>query len=435
MSAERLLEDLRRELRRSGLDEVELYLKEGRSRRYEIGPQGRVSIESRERGWAVRAGSRRASWFASGSGPFQPGAPWPEADGNPIVLPSPASVAPWTPPADLEAPLIAEGEAIALLEGVERELTRQLAGARLASAYVEEGSSRGELANSRGLTAAVPARSAALFLEAERLTGGRPTRARLLLAARDARGFRPLAMAHRMVDLMVVRASDREAVRDRGEMLVAPPVAVALLEGLLPLLVGRSAATRARALRDRSGRLGSALLTVIDDGRLPGGVSEAPVDGEGVETRRSVLVEEGKLRQPLLSWREAAAGERWSGCVGRPGWREIPRVAPTHLFIKPDPSVGVGDLLGAVSRGFYLLGEEGPARFDFDDDRFELPVSGFTLRRGRAVEPFARALLGGSVRGLLQSIQGVGRDLTFRPRRGLLGSPTLLLTGLELRAG
>jgi len=434
VSAERQLGDLRRELRRRGLDEVEVYLKEGRSRRYEIGPQGRISLESRERGWAVRAGSRHASWFAVGSGRLEPAGPWPEADGQPIVLPSPASVASWTAPPDLEAPLIAENEAIALLEGVERELGRQLAGARLARAYLEEGSSRSDLANSRGLTATVPARSAALYLEAERLCDGRPTRARLLLAARDARGFRPLAMAHRMVDLMVVRSSDREATRDRGDMLVAPPVAVALLEGVLPLLVGRAAAARGRALRDRSGRLGSDRLTVIDDGRLPGGVFEAPVDGEGVETRRAVLIEEGMLRQPLLSWREAAAGERWSGCVGRRGWREIPRTGPTHLFVKPDPAVGVGSLLGAVSRGFYLLGEEGPARVDLEGDRFELPVSGFSLRQGRAVEPFARAQLTGSVRALLQGVQGVARDLTFRPRRGLLGSPTLLLAGLELRS-
>ena len=36
-----------------GLNEVEVYLKSGRSRRFEIGPQGRVASSSQEEGWAV----------------------------------------------------------------------------------------------------------------------------------------------------------------------------------------------------------------------------------------------------------------------------------------------------------------------------------------------------------------------------------------------
>ena len=61
MRASRLLEELALELRRAGLDEVEVYLKRGSSRRFELGPQGRLAQFNREQGWAVRAGGRNST--------------------------------------------------------------------------------------------------------------------------------------------------------------------------------------------------------------------------------------------------------------------------------------------------------------------------------------------------------------------------------------
>ena len=86
------------------------------------------------------------------------------------------------------------------------------------------------------------------------------------------------------------------------------------------------------------GRFGSDRVTLIDNGRLPGGAFEAPVDGEGVPTREVVLVEEGLFRQPLLAWwQEGAAHGETSGCVRRSGWRDLPMPGPTHLYLKPEP--------------------------------------------------------------------------------------------------
>ena len=47
---------------------AEVYLKQGRTRRYRVGAQGAEVVLSEERGWAVRAGGDRSSFFAAGSG-------------------------------------------------------------------------------------------------------------------------------------------------------------------------------------------------------------------------------------------------------------------------------------------------------------------------------------------------------------------------------
>jgi predicted Zn-dependent protease len=466
-------DDLLRALVRRGLAEAEVLIKRGRSRRLEIGLGHEVATFSQERAWAVRASSRRASLFAAGSGDAPgadlargrrggrvaarpagaaPGAPeapaaggiaaeWPEASGRPFRLPEPAAAPPWNEPSDLAAPLLGESEGLRLLESLGRELAAELPGARLLHAALEDGSSESELVNSRGLRVRFRRRLATLHLEAA--GPGRPGgAASLYLAEREARRFHPAILARRLADRLAVTAAGPPAVRGEAEgvggtMLLAPAVAAALLAALLPLLVGPEAAARQAPLRDRRGRIGSAHLTIVDNGRLPGGALECPVDGEGVPTAEAVLVEAGIYRQPLLAWWQAdgAAAGAATGCSRRPGWRDLPSPGPTHLYLRPEPRVAVAALLAEIRQGHYLLEPTGAARYDAVADRFLLPVCGLAIAGGRATAPVAAACLCGSASALFKGLAGVGRDLSFLPLDGMIGSPSLLVSGLELTAG
>ncbi len=234
---------------------------------------------------------------------------------------------------------------------------------------------------------------------------------------------------------LVARGQGSPVERDRAELVIAPGVAACLLAGLGPLWIGPAAAARARRLRDRRGRLGSAAWSLVDDGRLPDGLLTAPVDGEGVRSREVVLVEDGVFRQPLVAWWQAAE-ERVtpSGCSRRSSWRELPRPAPTHLYLRPNAAVTAGALLGSVERGYYLADTLGAGRFEFDADRLAVPVCGYAVRRGRLAEPFTDSWLVGSLGGLLHGLRAAAGDLEFAPLDGVIGSPTLLVSGLELRA-
>ena len=440
-----LLQEVMTSLIRRGLPEVEVFAKKGRSRRLETTPVTETSVFSQEQGWAVRAGDPRRSFFALGTGEPSRDWPWPEATGRPIRLPepepSPAPGAPsWTEPSDFEAPLVGEREGLKLLESLGKELASELPGARLVRAALEDGSSESEIVNSRGLRARFRSRVATLYLEAAGPAGaGRSaTTAAVYLAAREARRFHPPALARRLADRLAVTAQGAPPERDGGEFLLAPPVVARLLCGLLPLLVGPRAGTLVSGLRDRRGRIGSESLTLIDNGRLPGGALEAPVDGEGVPTRETVLVEEGVFRQSLLTlWQsESHPGQGApSGCTRRPGWRDLPLPGPTHLYLKPDPRIPVASLLGSMAHGYYLIDVTGGGTFDLAGGTFALPVCGFAVEGGRASAPVSRAWLCGGVSDLLQGIAGVGRDLNFLPLGGMIGAPSVLVTGLELRSG
>jgi predicted Zn-dependent protease len=429
------LEQVLEELSAAGrerCDEVEIYAKQGRSRKILLSGEFRGSVASEESGWAVRGSTRRGSFLAAGTGrPPQAGS-WPEADGLPFRLPSPEAAPAWQEPADFAAPLIGEREGSNFLEAVATALGQELPGARLLEGSLEDGASEVQILNSRGIRARHRNRLAALRLEA--IAGPGVPSAALYLAEREARKFRPLALARRLADRLTILTHGEPRSRDRGEFLLAPPVMARLLDLLRPLLIGEQAAQLARQLADSRGRLGSDKITVLDNGRLPGGAFEAPVDGEGVPTREALLIDRGTFSQPLLSWQQAQESHRrGAGCSRRASWRDLPKAGPTHLYLRPQAGVSVADLLGQVHRGYYLLEATGAAEVEASQGRFSLPVCGFEIRSGRASGPVKDSYLCGTLTGFLQGVQGVGRDLAFTPLDGLLGSPTALVTGLELR--
>lgn len=435
----------------AGWSEAEVIHKTGRSRSHRFRLGGFVSSLRREEGWAVRAGDDRRSFFYAAAGAPDPEAPWPEGDGQGLRLPSSRPVPAWKEPAELDAPLVGETEAQALFDSLDRELDTELPGARLVQGHLDDGSSEQQLASSRDVRTVVRQRAATLWVEARlrsslggKASARRSVRAGLELTARDARRFGPRDLARRLADRLTVAQRGEAPARDRGDFLLAPDVIVALLEALGSLWQGPQAPKRVAPFIDRSGRLASRLVTLVDDGRLAGAVTEAPVDGEGQPTREIVLIDQGVYRQPLLSWRqlpELAEGHgirraeaKGSGCSRRAGWRDLPEPGPTHLYLRHDPDVGVGSLLQELTRGYYLLTTWGAVRVDLVSGRFSAPVTGFAIDGGRATGSVRGAWLVGSVSSLLAGVLAVARDLTFLPRgQGLIGSPSVLVKGLELR--
>lgn len=422
-------------LQGAGMEIAEVYLKRGRNRRFTLRGGARSTHFVEEEGWAVRAGDRRCSFFLAGSGRPRVEGPWPDPDGYPLRLPEDRSgeeEKPWREPMGLDAPLAGEKEGWSIVDAVAEELSGELPGARLSGAVLEDGSSESEIASSRGVEADWRFRLATLRLEAVEGTAG--TEVAVTVVAREARELRPKGVARALADRFAALGKGRTPERDRAEMVLSPTVGARLLGLVAPwLLIGTEAEEVADSLVDRRGRLGSEAVTLVDDGRLPEGLLAAPVDGEGVPSREVVLVERGVFRQPLLAWWQSAGRRvRWSGCSRRPSWRDLPTPGPTHLFLRPG-DVPPSSLVAGVARGYYLLEGSGRGILDRRSARFALPVCGFAIGSGEASHPIGEAWLCGLVGSFLHGVQTAGRDLRFHPNGGLVGCPSLLVTGLELR--
>ncbi len=288
---------------KAGFRSAEVYLKSGRSRRFELGPLGLVAGLSRETGWAIRGGRQEGSFFSAGVGLPRLHAQHEEPAGPPLQLPPAAPLAPWNEPAGVDAPLASESEGLGLLEEIQARLQHELPGSRLLWGVLDDGLSCVDIANSRGVRCSYRARSSSLSLEAIGPWSGTSS-TRVYLAERTARGFLAGPVAQRLANRLLLGHKGRPPESSAGELLLSPAVAVQILAALYPLFVGSEHADTLRDLCDGAGRLGSDELTLVDDGRYPGGVLEAPADGEGYPTGREVLVERGIHRAILVSGSE-----------------------------------------------------------------------------------------------------------------------------------
>jgi len=414
-----------------GFTAAEVYVKRGRSRRFEIDGEAEATLSADEAGWSVRAARGAASFFFAAAGSPLPLDHWPEAfDGEPLALPEGLPIADWSEPPAVTDPLLAEDEGRRVLRGVAEDLARRLPGATLA-AVLEDGSSEVRILNHHGLDAGYRGRFAALRLEARATLDAGAAVATLALAERSARRFRIAAMADRLVDVLAVRARGSLGAPEGADVVLTPEVAARLLAPVAAAFVGRTRDQVADLLDARDGRVGAADVSLIDDGRHRGGPLSAPIDGEGVPTGTRVLVDSGRLESTILPWERSSMP---IGCRVRPGWRDLPRVGTTQVYVAPRADTTPASLVEDLADGYYLLDAGDGGRYDLAAGRFSLPVWGFRIAGGRPLHPTGEARLVGDPRRLLHAVCGVARDLRFVPLGALVGAPTVRMRGLTLHS-
>ena len=216
----------------------------------------------------------------------------------------------------------------------------------------------------------------------------------------------------------------------RMNVVLDPMVAAGLFETLAEALCGKA------ILRGRSlfvGRVGEVIaspaVTLVDDPTRPGGYDDAPADGEGVPSRRAVLVEQGVLRGFLHDTWTGTALDGAPGHAVRGGFAEPPLAGPRNLYLEPS-GLSREQLLKSVPSGLYVEEFMGLHTVDPVTGDFSLGAVGHALRGGSLAEPVAGVTVSGNVSSLLRAIEAVADDLRFFSGGG--GGSTILLRDLTV---
>ena len=207
------------------------------------------------------------------------------------------------------------------------------------------------------------------------------------------------------------------------DRMVAPSLLGVLLAGLSAEEVQK----RRSLFADRLGeQVGAAGLRLIDDGRLVAGPGAAPFDGEGVPTRRTVLIDHGVLECFLHNTATAARGDASStGNARRGSFKSSPGVSAHNLFLEPGELDQAG-LLARAGEGLLVQDVSGvhsganPITGDFS-----VGVSGLWFRNGELAEPVREATVAAHLLDILKGIEAVGSDLRFTT--GSIGGSSLLI--------
>ncbi|HEX8089857.1 MAG TPA: TldD/PmbA family protein, partial [Blastocatellia bacterium] len=213
-------------------------------------------------------------------------------------------------------------------------------------------------------------------------------------------------------------------------VIFEPNMARDLVGDIFNAVSGESIFRKASFLVGRLGeKVASKCLTVMDDGTRHGGLGSRPFDGEGLPTRRTVVIRDGVLESYLLNtYTGRKLGMKSTGNAGR-GLVGPPSVDAGNLFIRPGPHTP-DEIIKSVSKGFYITELIGFGVNIVTGD-YSRSASGIWVENGELTFPVQGVTIAGNLKEMLNSVEMVGNDLDFR---GSVVSPTLLIGRMTIGA-
>jgi len=181
------------------------------------------------------------------------------------------------------------------------------------------------------------------------------------------------------------------------------------------------------------GRLGEDVmakqLTVIDDGTIKKGLGSRPFDDEGLMTRKTMVIERGRLVNYLLNTYTARKlGLKSTGNAGR-GLVGAPTVEAGNFYIEPGVHTPEA-IIGSVKRGLYVTELIGFGVNIVTGD-YSRSASGIWIENGELTFPVQGVTIAGNLKEMLVDIEMIGNDLDFRSN---IVSPTLLIGRMTISA-
>lgn len=160
-------------------------------------------------------------------------------------------------------------------------------------------------------------------------------------------------------------------------------------------------------------KVASDIVTVIDDATLKNKYGFLAIDDEGVPGQKTVLIENGILKDYMYDRLAAMKENRESTGNGRRESyqdRPIPRMTNTYIAPgKSDPK----DIIRSTERGLFVK-KMGGGQVNTTTGEFVFDVAeGYLIKDGEIKEPVRGATLTGNGPEVLQKIDMVGNDLGF----------------------
>jgi TldD protein len=168
-------------------------------------------------------------------------------------------------------------------------------------------------------------------------------------------------------------------------------------------------------------RVGPDFLTAIDDGTIPGRRGSIRFDDEGTPSQRTVLIENGILKEYMWDLTEARREGRGSTGNGRrQSFRHMPMPRMTNTFIDAGPH-DPEEIIRSVKRGLYAK-RLGGGQVEIGRGDYVFAVTeGWLIEDGKLTVPVRGATLVGNGPDTLQQMDMIGTDLALDPGRGMCG--------------
>lgn len=229
------------------------------------------------------------------------------------------------------------------------------------------------------------------------------------------------------------RLGARRMPTQQVPIVFAPETARSLIGHLFEAASGDSIWRSASFLAGKLGEtIAASNLTLVDDHTmiLPngvGGFGTSPFDGDGLPTRRTMVVEDGVLQTYLLNTYTArklkmhSTGNATRGLAGSPG------IGAGNLYLVPG-NQSPEELIAGIPAGFYVTSLMGFGANLVTGD-YSRGASGLWIENGELTHAVEEVTIAGNLREMFKNISAVANDLIFR---GAVTAPTLRVDGMTV---
>ena len=206
-----------------------------------------------------------------------------------------------------------------------------------------------------------------------------------------------------------------------------PDAARSLLGTFSGTILGGALWRKSSYLLDRLGtQVASGLVTIVDDPTLVRGPGSKAFDGEGLRTRKNIVVNAGELQTYLLDCYSARKlnlkptgnASRGGGSIG----------AATSNFILQAGETSLDEMIAKTERGL-LVTEMMGFGFNAITGDFSRGAGGFWIEGGKIGHPVSEVTISSNLDTMLKGIDLVGSDLDVKSSTA---SPSFRLKSMTL---
>jgi TldD protein len=175
----------------------------------------------------------------------------------------------------------------------------------------------------------------------------------------------------------------------------------------------------------------SELITIYDDGKIAGGLGFLPYDDEGIECKRTVLIENGVLKSYMHDRTSAAlSGVNPTGNAHAWDYSVEPLIRQTNIGIEAG-DWSVEEMIEDIEEGLFLHGTFGGQANVNADFTFGFQNAQW-IRNGELMEELRGANVAGNAIEVFKTINAVGREAILRP--GACGKSQWAIQGRHVPA-
>ena len=168
-------------------------------------------------------------------------------------------------------------------------------------------------------------------------------------------------------------------------------------------------------------------LSIYDDGTYEGGLNSSISDGEGTQSQKTALIENGILKNYIYDLYTSKKGDTISTGNGmRSSFADMPSVAPSNLIVDFDNPIEISDMdEGIIVTDVLGAHTANPISGDFSVEA----NNAFKIENGEISEPIKKAMISGNIFNAMKGSSGISEE---KRQMGPFIIPRILVPNLRV---